>query len=92
MNTAANVIGDRRWRQSIGGIIGDRVNTDEMGTSSAFQPFGFPSFRARHLFDFSIAYVIASAFWNNGLNSDALISPRMTLTDFFRISAHYGRA
>jgi hypothetical protein len=47
MNTMANVIGDRRWRQSIGGIIGDRVNTDEMGTSRSFLLFVFPSFRAR---------------------------------------------
>src|SRR4051812_38621275 len=47
MNTAASVAGDRRWRQPIGGIIGDRVNTDEMDTSKRFWPHVFPSFRAR---------------------------------------------
>jgi hypothetical protein len=40
---SATGVGDSQ----IGGIIGDRVNTDKMDTYRPFVPFVFPSFRAR---------------------------------------------
>jgi hypothetical protein len=39
---------DSLWRRALATEIGDRVNTDEMGTYCTFLVLGFPSSRAHH--------------------------------------------